>query len=117
MLRCKVCKVPLSGFLSKLARVLCKVKPSTEENGVCSKCADKPIGEKNKVPLDHLKGKKYECKICKRMIHEEHSLEHVKAEEYLIELIRKDHSNWQHKDPTCKECIEYYRKLVKETEI
>lgn len=51
------------------------------------------------------------------MIHEEHSLEHIKAEEYLIDLIRKDHSHWQHKDPTCQECITYYRKLVKETEV
>jgi len=51
------------------------------------------------------------------MIHENHSLEHIKAEEYLIELIRKDHSHWRHKKPTCQECVDYYRKLVKNNEI
>jgi len=117
MLRCKVCKVPLSGFLSKLSKVLFKVKPSVKDPQVCNKCTDEPTLEKKDLPLDHLKGKKYQCKICGRMIHEEHSLEHIKAEEYLIELIRKDHAHLQHKDPTCQECIEYYRKLVKETEI
>ena len=51
------------------------------------------------------------------MVHESHSLEHIKAEEYLISLIQKDHPQWQDKEPTCKECIEYYQKLVKDSEI
>ncbi len=62
-------------------------------------------------------GKKYKCQICGRMIHQEHSLEHVKAEEYLIGLIQKDHSHWKDKEPTCQDCIEYYRKLVDKTEV
>lgn len=61
--------------------------------------------------------KTYKCQICGRMIHEKHSIEHIKAEEYLIELIRKDHSHWKNKKPTCQECVEYYRKLVKNNEI
>ena len=59
----------------------------------------------------------YQCQVCKRMVHESHSLEHIKAEEYLISLIQKDHPQWQDKEPTCKECIEYYQKLVKDSEI
>lgn len=61
--------------------------------------------------------KKYKCQICERMIHEEHSLEHAKAEEYLINLIKKDHPKWDQKDSACPECIEYYRKLIKQSEI
>jgi len=63
------------------------------------------------------KGKKYKCQICGRMILKAHSLEHVKAEEYLLELIKKDHPQWNQKGLTCPECIEYYRKLIAQTEI
>ena len=63
------------------------------------------------------KGKRYKCQICGRMILEVHSLEHAKAEEYLLELIKKDHPQWNQKDLTCPECIEYYRKLIVQTEI
>ena len=61
--------------------------------------------------------KTYKCQICQRMIDEDHALTHIKAEEYLIALITKDHPQWGQKDPTCKECIEYYRKLIKEAAI
>lgn len=64
MLRCKVLKVPLSGFLSKISKVLFKIESSTEDPEVCNKCANKRIVEKKKVPLDNLKGKKYECKYA-----------------------------------------------------
>ena len=63
------------------------------------------------------KGKRYKCQICGRMILEVHSLEHAKAEEYLLELIRKDHPEWNQKDLTCLECVKYYRKLIDQTEI
>ena len=62
-------------------------------------------------------GKKYKCQVCQRMIREKHSLEHAKAEEYLINLIKKDHPKWSQKDSVPPECIEYYRKLIKQSEI
>lgn len=62
-------------------------------------------------------GKKYKCQICQRMIHQKHALEHIKAEEYLIELIKKDHPRWSKENSTCKECIEYYKKLINDAEI
>ena len=71
----------------------------------------------NNIKRALTKGKKYKCRICGRMIHETHSLEHAKAEEYLIDLIRKDHPQWKQKDSACKECIEYYRKLINQSEI
>ena len=61
--------------------------------------------------------KRYKCQICGRMIHEAHSLEHAKAEEYLLNLIKKDHPKWKQKNSTCSECIEYYRKLINQAEI
>ncbi|MBI4982492.1 MAG: hypothetical protein HZC15_05095 [Candidatus Omnitrophica bacterium] len=60
---------------------------------------------------------KYHCQICDRDIDDFVSISHVKAEEYLIELIRKDHPEWNESSKACKKCVEYYRKLVKETEI
>ncbi len=105
MVRCKKCKVPLTGFLSKLEKVLFSIRNSENDPQLCNKCDGK---EKDKL---------YKCQICGRMIHEEHSLEHVKAEEYLINLIRKDHSHWRDREPTCEECVDYYRELIKKTEI
>ena len=63
------------------------------------------------------KNKFYQCQICGKMIRKEHSLEHVKAEEYLLGLIKKDHPQWKQTESTCRECIEYYRKLIKQAEI
>ncbi|MFA5200573.1 MAG: hypothetical protein WC442_06730 [Candidatus Omnitrophota bacterium] len=60
---------------------------------------------------------KYRCQICGRDIDDYASLAHIKAEEYLLELIKKDHPEWAKDDKTCHKCIEYYRKLVKENEI
>lgn len=60
---------------------------------------------------------KYKCQICEREINEYVSLTHIKAEEYIIELIRKDHPDWETKDKTCHKCLDYYRKLVKEGEV
>ncbi len=61
--------------------------------------------------------KKYKCQICGRMVHQVHALEHAKAEEYLLNLIKKDHPQWKQGDSTCSECAEYYRKLIKQAEI
>ncbi|MDD4871787.1 MAG: hypothetical protein PHR77_14615 [Kiritimatiellae bacterium] len=66
---------------------------------------------------DKDKGKKYKCQVCNREIDEFVSLSHIKAEEYLLELIQRDHPEWSHEGKTCHKCIEYYRRLVKETEI
>jgi len=60
---------------------------------------------------------KYKCQICEREIDDYLSLAHVKAEEYLIKLILRDHPEWKDDHKACYKCIEYYRKLVKETEI
>ena len=60
---------------------------------------------------------KYRCPICDREIDDFASLAHAKAEEYLIELIKRDHPEWKKEDKTCQKCVEYYRKLVKENEI
>ncbi len=71
----------------------------------------------NNVTRTFSKSKKYRCQICRRMVHEAHSLEHAKAEEYLLNLIKKDHPKWKQEDLTCSECVEYYRKLIKQAEI
>lgn len=60
---------------------------------------------------------KYKCQICERQIDDFASIAHVKAEEYLMELILKDHPEWKKDGRTCHECVDYYRKLVKESEI
>jgi len=116
MIRCKICKVPLSGFLGKLSQIIFKIRSSSQNPELCNKCEDTP-GVMGETHQNSGSGKTYQCQICQRMIKEKHSLEHIKAEEYLIELIKKDHKQWQHKGPTCRECLEYYRRLVKETEI
>ncbi len=60
---------------------------------------------------------KYKCQICERNIDEFVSLAHIKAEEYLLSLILKDHPEWKEHKPTCHKCVQYYRKLIKESEI
>ena len=60
---------------------------------------------------------KYRCRICNREIDDFVSIAHIKAEEYLIELIYRDHPEWKKDDKACHKCIEYYRKLVNEAEI
>ncbi len=102
----------LKGFVSRIRNFCFKGGPVDKE----SLAADKDSSDRVKSSVES-GGKKYQCQLCGRMIHEEHSLEHIKAEEYLINLIRKDHAHWQHKQPTCQECVEYYRKLITETEV
>ena len=60
---------------------------------------------------------KYQCQICNRDIDDFAGLAHVRAEEYLIELILRDHPEWKKDSKTCHKCLDYYRKLVKENEI
>jgi hypothetical protein len=60
---------------------------------------------------------KYRCQICERAIDEEVGMAHCKAEEYLLRLIRRDHPEWRETEATCPKCLQYYRRLVKETEI
>lgn len=117
MSKCKICKVPLSGFLSSIPKFLFRVKPSKQDPQICNKCAEKNVDTHQAEVTDIAKGRKYKCQICQRLIHEDRALEHVKAEEYLMDLIKKDHPQWKDKEPTCNECVEYYRKLVKESEI
>ncbi len=125
MSKCKICQVPLVGFWSKIPKILFGVKPSSKDSSICNKCINKNSIEEadstaNRQSADESslsEGKKYKCQICGRMVHEEHSLEHIKAEEYLLTLIQKDHPQWQDKDATCEECVEYYRKLIRKSEI
>ena len=60
---------------------------------------------------------KYRCQICDRDIDDFASIVHVKTEEYLIDLIRRDHPEWKKDKATCQKCVEYYRKLIKDAEI
>jgi len=60
---------------------------------------------------------KYKCQICERQIDDFVSIAHIKTEEYLLDLILRDHPEWHEKKKTCRKCVEYYRKLVKDTEI
>ena len=60
---------------------------------------------------------KYRCQICDRDIDDFVSIAHIKAEEYIIDLIRRNHPEWKEDAKTCHKCVEYYRKLVKDAEI
>ena len=112
MRRCRICKVPLDGLLGNIANRLFNVKTSIKSSNLCNKCEDKEIRPIKAEP----KGK-YRCQICDREIDEAVALSHVKAEEYILSLILKDHPQWKHDKTTCKECIDYYRQLVKKSEI
>jgi ribosomal protein L34E len=117
MKRCIKCKVPLDGFLGMVAGKLFKVTPSASNPERCNKCQDEsPVYQARGKGPHHPSGK-YHCQICNRDIDEIIALQHVKAEEYLIELIKKDHPYWARDKKTCRECLEYYRKLIKEAEI
>ena len=105
MKRCESCKVPLEGRIAKIADILFKVKPSPKNPNLCNKCEAKASN------------KKYRCQLCNRDIDESVALEHIKAEEYIINLIRKDRPQWHKDKKTCKECVDYYRRLVNEAEI
>ncbi|MBP7836281.1 MAG: hypothetical protein KA022_02275 [Candidatus Omnitrophica bacterium] len=60
---------------------------------------------------------KYKCQVCGREIDDFASITHIKAEEYILDLIRRDHPEWHEDKKTCRKCVEYYRKLVRDAEI
>jgi ribosomal protein L37AE/L43A len=109
MRRCIKCKVPFEGFLGRVSKKIFKVKPSAANPDVCNKCEDTQMSPDSPG--------KYHCQICNREIDEKVALTHIKSEEYLINLIRKDHPDWDTDKDTCHHCVEYYRRLVKEAEI
>jgi len=119
MPRCKKCNIPLSGFFGLVGRMIGR-KPSADNPYLCSVCAGKEVKKDESGSLSSESAaseSEYKCRICGRIIKENHALEHVQAEEYLIGLIQKDHPGWKDDTPTCKKCLEYYRKLVKDADI
>lgn len=63
------------------------------------------------------KDKQYKCQLCARIVDTRAALMHIKAEEYLLDLIKKDHPQWQNGSKACDKCLAYYRRLVKDAEI
>ena len=105
MKRCQRCKVPLEGALSKLLKMTLKVSPALDNPALCNHCASKK------------KSEAYTCQICHRTMDESLALAHIKAEEYLLHLIKKDHPEWKEDKKTCHVCIDYYRELIKKANI
>lgn len=91
--------------MSKLLGAARLVSRSKEDPSLCNRCTTK----NNK--------KNYTCQICDRAIDEATALTHIKAEEYLLDLIRKDHPEWKEDNKTCPKCVEYYRELIKKAKI
>ena len=60
---------------------------------------------------------KHRCQICGKDVDDAVGIAHIKAEEYILELIRKDHPEWDKAKGTCDLCLEYYRELIKRSEI
>lgn len=117
MQRCRKCKVPLDGILAKIPQVLFKIHPSPSDPSLCNKCENKSSVYEPHIKGPHHPAGKYHCQICEREIDEKVALTHVKTEEYLIELIKKDHPDWAKDKKTCLKCLDYYRRLVNEAEI
>lgn len=107
MKRCRICKVPLEGAVSKILKTVLRCYPSQEDPGLCNRCA----------PSSKKKRGTYVCSICNRPVNEASALTHVKAEEYLLGLIKKDHPEWKEGEGTCPACIDYYRELIKKAQI
>ncbi len=107
MKRCKSCKIPLEGGLSTLLKKTMKISISKENPDLCNRCA----GDSKK------KTGSYVCQICNRNIEEASALSHIKAEEYLLGLIKKDHPEWKENKETCPECVSYYRELINKAKI
>jgi len=105
MRHCKKCHVPLEGKMAAFLKKILGVAPSKDDPDLCNKCRPAP------------KENGYVCQICNRAVNEANALSHVKAEEYLLSLIKKDHPEWKESSSACPECVAYYRKLIKETNI
>jgi disulfide oxidoreductase YuzD len=120
MKKCKICGAALDGVMGKVRKLFFNQYPSDEVSDICNRCITSVTSKETKHKLeksDTKKDEKYQCPVCKRMIHQSHALEHIKSEEYLMKLIAKDHPKWGKEEPICKECIDYYRKLVEDAEI
>jgi len=105
MKRCQKCNIPLEGVVSKLLGAARLVSRSKEDPSLCNRC------------VKENKKKDYTCQICDRAVDEATALTHIKAEEYLLELIRKDHPEWKEDNKACPKCVEYYRELIKKAKI
>jgi len=104
MKKCQKCDAPIEGRVAAILKKVIRIKPPKNETHLCAQCAPKPRGG-------------YVCQICERTISEENALTHVKAEEYLLHLIKKDHPEWKGSNDTSPECLAYYRKLIREANI
>jgi hypothetical protein len=105
MKRCAKCRVPLEGKMFLILEKIFRLKTADSDPTLCNKCAPRPH-----------KGT-YVCRICNREIEEKAALTHIRAEEYLLGLIKKDHPEWKESDPACAQCISYYRELIKKAKI
>jgi hypothetical protein len=100
MKRCAHCGVPLEGRTSVwLGRIL-RVRKSSSHPDLCNRCEP---GRKKGT---------YTCHLCQRKIQESIALTHVKAEEYLLGLIKKDHPEWGAGIQADEKCLSYYRDLI-----
>lgn len=107
MKRCEKCNFPLEGLLAKLLKPILKISASENNPSVCTRC-DEPKS---------ISKSEYICSICNRPVDESSALTHVKAEEYLLGLIKKDHPEWQKEKGACPQCLDYYRELIKKAKI
>lgn len=105
MKKCRICGAPFKGIMAKLTKTIFKCYPSQKDPSICNKCAPKESSGA------------YTCQICKRIIDADNALTHVKAEEYLLDLIKKDHPEWKEDKGACEKCVEYYRELIKKAQI
>jgi hypothetical protein len=109
MKRCRACHIPLEGRWARILKKVLRLEQSAKDPGLCNKCAAKGA---NAAPLSD-----YVCPICNRQVDEKTALTHIKAEEYLLELIRKDHPEWKEGQGACPKCMDYYRQLIKQAKI
>lgn len=105
MKKCKKCNIPLEGTFFKILKTAFKVTPSKENTDLCNRCATKK------------KTGTYICQICDRPIDEATAITHIKAEEYILSLIKKDHPEWKEDKNTCHTCVSYYRELIKKAKL
>jgi hypothetical protein len=120
MKKCKICGAALEGIRGKVRKLFFNQYPSNKASDICNRCITGVASKETKCKPEKPnigKDEKYQCPVCKRMIHQAHALEHIKSEEYLMKLIAKDHPKWSKGKPICKECVVYYRKLVEDAEI
>lgn len=108
MEKCQKCMVPIKKGFSGMLKKLFIHNSSLENTGLCNRCATATIKSTTG---------EYTCQICDRVVDESAALTHVKAEEYLLSLIKKDHPEWSETEGTCPECINYYRDLIKKAKI